>query len=167
MSSLWTPSGEHEVPRQAPGTPDGAAGDAGTAGDGAAGAAADGGTVDDAALAAVLPEGTSVDDLTPEQRSRAEEIVKEMAEARRRLLATPASAIIANHAMGLYELAALHLSEAEPDFAQASLAIDSLAALVDGVGERMDDVGPTLREALDQIRMAFVQVKNRSEAGQA
>lgn len=118
--------------------------------------------VDDEAIAALLPEGTSMDDLSPEERSRVTEVVKEMAEARQRLLETPAAVIVANHAMGLYELAALHLSQPEPDFAEASLAIDSLAALSDSVGDRLGEAGPTLRQALDQIRLAFVQVKNRS-----
>jgi len=191
MSSLWTPSGEHHVPRQQPGADagqssgtgqdrpaqpeeperssgadpaDGSGHAAGTSDGPAAGTAQASGEpaeIDDETIAALLPEGTSVDDLSPEERSRVEAVVKEMAEARQRLLETPAATIVANHAMGLYELAALHLSQPEPDFAEATLAIDSLAALVDGVQDRLGDAGPTVQQALDQIRMAFVQVKNR------
>ena len=46
-------------------------------------------------IAAALPEGVTLDELTPEERARAEEMVREMAEARRRLLETPASMIVA------------------------------------------------------------------------
>ena len=109
-----------------------------------------------------LPDGVRLDDLTPEQRAQAEEIVKEMAAARDRLLQAPASTVVANHAMGLYELAALHLSQQEPNFSEATLAIDSLAAIVDGLGPRLDDAETTLREGLDQLRMVFVQLRNQS-----
>ncbi len=49
---------------------------------------------------------------------------------------------MANHAFGLFELAALHLSLQPPQLAQARLAIDALAALVDGLGERLGDAAP-------------------------
>lgn len=104
----------------------------------------------------------TLDDLSPEERVRAEEMVKEMAEARRRLLETPAATVVANHGMGLYELAALHLSAEQPDFTQATVAIDGLAALVDNLEGRLGEAEPTLREALDQLRMAFVQLKNQT-----
>ena len=150
MSSLWTPGGEHPVDREpaagAPGGPSSAPSDADP-------------TLDDE-IAAALPEGVTLDDLSPEERARAEQMVKEMAEARERLVQTPASTIIANHAMGLYELAALHLSQQQPDFTQATLAIDALAAVVEGLSGRLDEAEPTLNEALAQLRMAFVQLKN-------
>ena len=145
MSSLWTPGGEHPVDRDTPAAPVGTASTADP-------------TLDDE-IAAALPEGVTLDDLSPEERARAEEMVKEMAEARERLVATPASTIVANHAMGLYELAALHLSQQEPNFAEATVAIDALAAIVDGLEGRLDDAEATLSEALNQLRMAFVQLK--------
>ena len=46
----------------------------------------------------------------------------------------PAEVVVTNHVMGLYELAAIHLSSDEPDLAQAALAIDALGCLVDGLG---------------------------------
>ena len=88
-------------------------------------------------------------------------MVSEMAEARERLLSTPASVIVANHGMGLYELAALHLAEQNPDLAEATLAIDGLTAIVDKLEGRLGEAEATLREALDQIRMAFVHVKSQ------
>ncbi len=80
-------------------------------------------------------------------------------EARERLLEVPAEVVVTNHVMGLYELAAIHLSADPPDLVSAALAIDAVAALVDGLGDRLGDDAPTLRDALVNIRMAFVQVK--------
>lgn len=116
-------------------------------------------------IAAALPEGMSLDDLSPEERARAAEMVTEMAEARERLINTPAATIVANHAIGLYELAALHLSAPTPDFAEATVAIDALSALVDGLSGRLGDDEAAVTQALDQIRMAFVQVRGRAGAG--
>ncbi len=116
----------------------------------------------DDAIAAALPDGVRLDDLTPEQRAQAEEMVREMAGARERLLEAPASTVVANHAMGLYELAALHLSQQSPNFAEASVAIDAMGAIVDTLGDRLDDAAPTLHEGLDQLRMTFVQLKNQA-----
>jgi hypothetical protein len=147
MSSLWTPGGEHTVDRNTP-----------TA------APADGPAPDhslDDEIAAALPDGMTLDELSPEDRARAEEMVGEMAEARSRLLETPAAMIIANHGMGLYELAALHLSQESPNFSEATAAIDGLTALVNALEGRLGDAEPTLNEALDQLRMVFVQLKRQ------
>jgi len=146
MSSLWTPGGEHPVDP-----------DAGLT-DSSLPPSADP-DLDDA-IAEALPEGVRLDDLSPEQRAQAEEMVQEMAAARDRLLQAPASTVVANHAMGLYELAALHLSQQEPNFSEATVAIDALAAIVDGLGTRLAEAETTLREGLDQLRMVFVQLKN-------
>jgi hypothetical protein len=85
-----------------------------------------------------------------------------MAEARSRLAEVPAEVVVTNHVMGLYELAAIHLSATPPDFAAASLAIDAVGCLVDGLGERLGDDYPTMRDALANIRMAFVSVKSQA-----
>ncbi len=148
MSSLWTPDGEHEVPRNPEPTPDGVP-DA---------PAADP-NLDDA-IATVLPEGMTLDDLTPAQRGQAEEMVREMMDSQTRLLEADAASIVANHAMGLYELAALHLSQHDPDLGQASMAIDALGAIVDSLTGRLGEAEPTLRDALGQLRLGFVQVKS-------
>jgi len=136
VSTLWTPSGEHEPSR-------------GEGGDGGGGRA-DGG-----------PAG-GAPDLTPEQQAEYEELVRTRAE----LAAVPVPDIIANHAVGLWQLAVLHLTPdplpdgtpAEPRLAQAGLAIDALAALVDGLGPRLAPHDETLREALTQLQLAFVQI---------
>lgn len=81
-------------------------------------------------------------------------------EARQRLADVPAEVVVTNHVMGLYELAAIHLSSATPDLPSAALAIDSVAALVDGLGDRLGPDAATMRDALANIRLAFVQIKS-------
>ena len=144
MSSLWTPDGEHRVPptgsgpdpaRPAPSPPD------------------DDDLDDDL---------DGLDDLDlddPELVAAAQELQAELAEARRRVAEAPAAQIVANHAMGLFELGAIHLSSQPPKLADAALAIDALGALVDGLGDRLGEATPTLRDALAQLRLAFVQVQ--------
>jgi len=84
------------------------------------------------------------------------------AELARFLLESPAEQIVAQHAMGLYELAVLHLSQPEPRLAEARLAIDGLAALVGGLEGRLGAAGAQLREVLPQLQMAFVQLADRA-----
>jgi hypothetical protein len=87
-----------------------------------------------------------------------------LAEARR-VLQTPVIEHVGGHAMALFELAALHLEreaatggEEKPDLAEASLAIDAMAALVEGLGDKLQPYRAQLQGALDQLRMAFVQL---------
>ncbi len=143
MSSLWTPGGEHEVPREAPEQP--------------------------APAAAEPPAGPSAateipgfDDLTPEQQAQAEQMAHELAEARERLADTPAAEVVANHAMGLYELGAIHLGAGS--VAEAKVAIDAMSALVGSMEGRLGENEPVLREALQQLQMAFVQVSQTADA---
>jgi hypothetical protein len=72
---------------------------------------------------------------------------------------------VANHAMGLFELAAIHLSLSPPRLGEASVAIDAMAALVDSLGDRLGPNASVLRDALAQIRLAYVQVKGDQGAG--
>jgi hypothetical protein len=90
---------------------------------------------------------------------QAAEIEAAMAEARARLTDVPAEVVVVNHVMGLYELGAIHLSSPTPDLAAASLAIDAMAMLVEGLGDRLGDDAETMRDALANIRMAFVGVQ--------
>jgi hypothetical protein len=94
-----------------------------------------------------------------------EELEAELAEVQRQLLETPASVIIANHAIGLFQLAALHLNQQPPNFVDAQLAIDALGSLVEGLGERLGPDEEALRDALAQIRLAFVQIKSAGPGG--
>lgn len=83
----------------------------------------------------------------------------EMAEVRAQLSQVPAAQVIANHAMGCWELAAIHLSAQPPKFAEAQLAIDAFGALVGVVEGHLGPDEATLADALAQLRLAFVQVK--------
>ena len=130
MSTIWTPGGEY-VPRQEPPKQP------------------------TAAPGAPPAEGREP---TPEEMQAA------MAEARR-VLQTPVIEHVGGHAMALFELAALHLEreaatdgEEKPDLAEASLAIDAMAALVEGLGDKLQPYRAQLQQALDQLRMAFVQL---------
>ena len=103
----------------------------------------------------------------PDADMTEEELHAEMAAVRDKLAETPAEVIVANHAFGLFELAALHLSLEPPQLDQARLAIDALGLLVDGLGERLGDHGRDLSAALGQLRMAFVQIQGAHQAGAA
>ncbi len=82
-----------------------------------------------------------------------------LAEVRQRIGEVPANVVVVNHVMGLYELAAIHLSAQPPRLADAALAIDAVACVVEGLGSRLGDEHSTLADALANIRLAFVQIK--------
>jgi hypothetical protein len=93
-----------------------------------------------------------------------EQAREQLRQLREQLAATPVADIVANHAIGLWELALLHLSPAEgdaPDLEQAQLAIDGVAALVEGLGDRLGRHEEPLREALRQLRLAYVEISRR------
>ena len=166
MSTLWTPSGEHRIPR----TPETAAPEdddphngqpRGTGG--GPGRRPDAGT-DQAAPANGRPASADRSrQPTPEEIQGAQE---EMEAVRQELLRAPVELVISNHAMGLWELAALHLSERPPHLPEAQMAIDALSALVEGLQGRLGEAERTLRDGLAEIRMAFVQIANAERARQ-
>jgi hypothetical protein len=92
-----------------------------------------------------------------------EELEAALAEARA-LLHTPVLEHIGGHVMAFFELAALHLEreaatggQEQPDLAETALAIDAMAALVEGLGEKLGPYQGQLENALNQLRMAFVE----------
>ena len=97
-------------------------------------------------------------ELTPDQ----EELLGELQAAREQLANTPASLVVANHAIGLFQLAAIHLDREPPNLDDARLAIDALAAIVDGLQGRLGDEEDALREARAQLQLAYVQVAGHS-----
>ena len=104
----------------------------------------------------------SLEDLSPEERARAEQMMAEMAEAQQRIAQTPAADVVANHVIGFYELAAIHLSQDPPRFDEATVAIDAMQAVLDALGERIGTHGAELSQALSQIQMAFVQIQEQA-----
>lgn len=106
------------------------------------------------------PDGPADDDDPATQ----EELEAHMAELREQLTQTPASAVVANHCFGLFELAALHLSLQPPQLGEAQIAIDALGAVVDGLAGRLGAEEEHLREGLTQLRLAYVQLQSLPEA---
>jgi hypothetical protein len=134
--SLWTPGGEVPVgPDRDDLTPAGA---------------------DDGAGA--MLGAPDLDSLSPDERAQAEAVIAQMAEVQRQILSAPAAQFVTNHVVGFYELAAIHLGQPDPDLDAARLAIDAMTAVLDQVEDRLGDDGRSLRDALTQIQMAFVQV---------
>jgi hypothetical protein len=88
------------------------------------------------------------------------EMAAELADVQRQLLGAPPEVVVANHAFGLFQLAALHLSQEKPDFTAARLAVDAMGALVEGLAGRLGEVEAELADGLAQIRLAFVQVQS-------
>ncbi len=87
----------------------------------------------------------------------------EMDAVRQQLASVPAAVVIANHAMGLYELAAIHLSAQPPNFPEAQVAIDAMGAIVERLQGRLGENESTLQDALGQLRLAYVQLKQQPE----
>jgi len=90
---------------------------------------------------------------------------EELARIRAELADTPVADLVANHAIGLWQLAVLHLTPeaGEPNLDEAGLAIDAMAALVESLGDRLGESATPLHEALAQLRIAYVQVTERAQ----
>jgi len=167
VSTIWTPSGEHRVPKEAgdgqPGPAGGPPAGRQPTAPGGAGGPDDRGQAPDQSL---VSDGSPDDDWepTPEEARQAKEELDAM---RQQLVQAPVELVVANHAMGLWELAALHLSHKPPQLPQAQLAIDALSALLDGLQGRLGGDEQSLRDGLAEIRMAFVQIHNAERARQA
>jgi hypothetical protein len=139
--SLWTPDGEHEVNKEQP-------------------------QVDEQRVheSEDINDVPGFEDLTPEQQEQAKAMAAELAEARQRLAETPAAEVIANHVMGIYELAAIHLSSQPPELDEAKVAIDAMAAILSSLENRLGQNEAVLKDALSQMQMAFVQIRDSAIA---
>ncbi len=139
MSSLWTPSGEQPVE-----------------------SAGSGSVPTGSGAGPVSSHGHTGHDEHDEHDGHDE--AAELAQLQSELRATPAADIIANHAIGLWQLAVLHLGLDNPSMAklaEASLAIDAMGAIVDKLAGRLGAHAEPLTDALTQLRMAFVQQSRR------
>lgn len=151
MSTLWTPSGEHPVDRPGQSTPSSSRASDATArptGPDAGG-----------------PGQQSRADLSPEEQAQAEALANEIEESRRQLLQAPAGPVVGQQALQFYELAALHLSQPQPKLEEVQVAIDAFAAVVDKLGSRLAEAESPLRQALNQLQLAFVEASRKSDAG--
>lgn len=83
---------------------------------------------------------------------------RELAAMQEEVASAPASVVVANHAVGLFQLAAIHLNRRPPNLAEGRLAIDAMGALVEGMAGRLGDEEQALRDGLGQLRLAFVQL---------
>lgn len=149
MSSLWTPSGEHPVDRPGRGAPTGPTAPPSSPGAGAT----------------PPPPGSAGSEgaereLTAEERASAEAYARQLEAARRQLLEMPAEVVVGQQALQFYDLAVLHLGQPQPRLDDARLAIDALAAVVAGLGARLGETEAPLRQALNQVQLAFVSVSS-------
>jgi hypothetical protein len=144
VSGLWTPGGP-DPEKPDPGQPDPAAGRG--------------------------PNG--IPGAPPDQPAPTPEELEAVRELHDRLAATPVADVIVNHAIGIWQLALVHLGvvtppddqgrRPAPDLASAGLAIDALAALVDGLTDRLGEGEEMLRDALAQVQMLFVEIADAAE----
>jgi hypothetical protein len=56
----------------------------------------------------------------------------------------------------------MHLSQPEPRLDDARIAIDALAAVVERLGSRLGEAETPLRQALNQLQLAYVEVAKRA-----
>ena len=141
MSSIWTPGGERPIRKEPP-----AEGPAAGAGGGAD--------------APAMPFDDDEHELSPE------EMQQQMMALQEQLASTPAAEVVANHCFGLFELAALHLSLAPPQLGEATVAIDALNAIIEGLPGRLGQHEGQLKEGLASLKLAFVQIR-AANLGQA
>ena len=94
-----------------------------------------------------------------------EELAQQMAAMRAELANSPVEVVVANHCYGLFELAAVYLSQQPAMLTQARLAIDALGSLLDGLEGRLGEAEQQLKDGLSQLRMAYVQIDGAQRAG--
>ena len=103
------------------------------------------------------PGDTDVTEPSPEEAQAAVDAM------RAQLADTPAEVVIANHCYGLFELAAIYLSQSPPMLFQARLAIDGLGYLLDGLKGRLGEAEPALVESLSQLRLVYVSLEGAEQ----
>jgi hypothetical protein len=136
MRSIWTPAGEHFPKKEGNDDPS--------------------------------PPHRPLGDTDVTAPSPGEPLTEEAAQAevdalRAQLAHTPAEVVVANHCYGLFELAAIYLSQSPPMLFQARLAIDGLGFLVDGLRGRLGEAEPALLESLSQLRLAYVSLEGAEQ----
>ncbi|MEX0767063.1 MAG: hypothetical protein WD029_01150 [Microthrixaceae bacterium] len=146
MSSLWTPDGERPVARAASSSPQSEEDVSG-----------------DPLRAAAAAIGVDLDSLTDEEKTQLQGELAEMMRVRREVAATPAAEMLANYLMRFFDLATIYLESEPPAFSEAATVIEAFRSVLDGLGDRLGEHRPMLSEALGQLQMVFVQVKQGTE----
>jgi len=150
MGTLWTPEGEHNVPpADAPGPTDAPTGPGPTDGD--------------PLRAAAAALGVDLDALDEEDRAQLRAELEEMVRVRREVSATPAAEMLTNHLMRFFDLVTIYLEAEPPAFSEAATVIEAYRSVLEGVGSRLGEHEPLLQEALGQLQMLFVQVKDATD----
>lgn len=98
--------------------------------------------------------------MSSEDITQLEAEMSEMMRARREMAETPAADMIANHMMRLFDLTMIYLEAEPPRFGDATTVIESFRAIVDHNGERLGQHLELLNDALNQMQMVFIQVKD-------
>jgi hypothetical protein len=93
-----------------------------------------------------------------EQEEAAVASSEEVERLRRELLEAGARPVVLNHLFGLFELASVFLAADPPRLADASLAIDAMAGLLQATEDQLGPEVTELREGLRQLQLAYVQV---------
>jgi hypothetical protein len=94
-----------------------------------------------------------------------EALAEQVAAMRDELASSPVEVVVANHCYGLFELAAVYLSQLPPLLDQARLAIDALGAITTGLEGRLGEAEEQLKDGLSQLRLAYVQIDGAQRAG--
>jgi hypothetical protein len=107
-----------------------------------------------------------------EERELSPEELETIRRLHAELRETPVIDVLANHALGIWQLALVHLGVVTPpddegrtpapDLPAAGVAIDALTALVDGLGSRFGEHEAVLREALTTAQALYVEVADAS-----
>ena len=160
VSGIWTPSGEHIVPDDGPHGVVDLANLGGVPVQGPSGGLSGGYPADPGGDGG----GQFGPDISPEE-------VAAMRQIHNQIRSTPAIDVVANHGVQLFELALVYLGVATPpddqgrvpmpDLTEAGVAIDAMAALIDGMGQRLGEHEQTLRDGLAQIQQVYVQIADQ------
>ncbi len=113
------------------------------------------------------PKNTKNSEQISESPSKEEELAAQqrLDNIREQLANSDAKELIANHCYGLFELAAIYLSQSPPKLEEASLSIDALQGIVSATKGRLGSNEQTIFEGLHQLQLAFVQVSVLKQGG--
>ena len=91
---------------------------------------------------------------------------QQLREAQEQLLSVPAGQIVANHVIGLFELAALHLRVNPPNLEEARLPIDAMGILVEQLVISYQNIKRWL-PGCTKSGLRFVEVQNQTPDDEA